>query len=157
VNKDYSAEEMIRDAKVMSIIAIISSLITLIMVMWSLSLAGEFNTESKDPITFSLALLQTIIALGAFAGFWLVRSSSRDAAMDAAEESVSKFVQTEEFERILSRELLSPEIQSIIRRSSRDASLAIEGWGDDDSDGLPDQTIAGPIAAGAVVVYIGSH
>ena len=37
-------------------------------------------------VVFSLSILQTVIALGAFAGFWLVRGSAKEAARQAAKE-----------------------------------------------------------------------
>ena len=39
-----------------------------------------------SPIVFSLTLLQTFIALGAFAGFWVIKGSAKEAAREAAEE-----------------------------------------------------------------------
>jgi len=62
-------------------------------------------------------LLQTFIALGAFAGFWVIRSSAKEAARDAARTTVGHFVKTDEFESVLHKELLTPEVQSIINRS----------------------------------------
>ena len=78
MNTDYTPEQMIKDARMLSVFAVAASGITLLFVMWALSASGNFE-QNKDPITFSLALLQTFIALGAFAGFWVIRSSAKDA------------------------------------------------------------------------------
>jgi len=86
---DYTPEQMIRDAWVLCIASMVSSGITLLFVMWALAASGEFEAN-KDPITFSLGLLQTIIALGAFAGFWLIRGVAANKAKDVAEEEANK-------------------------------------------------------------------
>lgn len=109
MNSDYTPDRMIRDVKMLSCLSVAASMITLIFMMWALTASGEFS-PNKDPITFSLALLQTFIALGAFAGFWVIRSSAKESAKDAARETVSQYVKTSEFEALLLKEILEPEV-----------------------------------------------
>ena len=83
------ALEWIDDARSASIIALIISVGVLLFSFWALAL---YNGEVKDfsPISFSLALLQTILAIGAFAGFWLIRGVAVNKAKEVAEVEAKK-------------------------------------------------------------------
>jgi len=79
------AREWISDAKAAAYIAFCLSLIVLIFSFWILA-KSQGSVEEFSPISFSLALLQTILALGAFGGFWLVR----DVAINRSKEEARK-------------------------------------------------------------------
>lgn len=120
-----------------SLVMVFANFILASYILYKFNMLGDLRDIANNvdnAIVFSLSLLQTLIALGAFAGFWVVRSSARDAAREAAEVSVSKFVQTDDFATVLNAELLSPEIQALIRRTVTEVPVSDSGDCDDSEE-----------------------
>jgi len=85
------AREWMSDAKTVSIMAFSLSTIVLLFSFWALASYQEEITDFS-PISFSLALLQTILALGAFCGFWMIRNVAISKAREVAEKEAKSAV-----------------------------------------------------------------
>lgn len=84
----------VNDAKLWSITSFVFSGLGILFTFWALTaLANEIDSESSiGPIGFSLALLQTILALGALGGFWMIRAAAMEKAADAARETTREYL-----------------------------------------------------------------
>lgn len=78
------------------------NLVLIVFLLSKFNLSGEIRDtlgNIDSPIVFSLTLLQTFIALGAFIGFWMIRSSAEAKASEVAQkvatERMESFVQQE--------------------------------------------------------------
>lgn len=56
------------------------------MSIWTLNNLEKIKTDDWNAIALSMSVLQTLLALLAFLGFWMVRNASRDAAKDEAKK-----------------------------------------------------------------------
>lgn len=72
---------------------VLSGLNFFLIILWWLS-ANRLAKVEVDVLSWSLSVLQTLIAMGAFAGFWLVRGaavhSAREMAKDIAEKEAKQ-------------------------------------------------------------------
>ena len=120
-----------------ALLMLLANIVLFSYILYKFNMFGDLRDIANNvdnAIVFSLSLLQTLIALGAFAGFWVVRSSARDAARETAEASVSNFVRTGDFATVLNAELLSPEIQALIRRTVREVPVPDSDDSDDSEE-----------------------
>lgn len=76
-----------------------------------------------DVISLILCLVTVIIAIFAFSGFWMVRSSSRDAARDEVQEML-KPIATEQLRQLMDSPEFRNEIVSMVRQSVTTDALA---------------------------------
>lgn len=133
--------------KSVALIMIFANIILSSYILFKFNMLGSLRDAAHNvdnAIVFSLSLLQTIIALGAFAGFWLVRGSARDAARDAAEKSLAQYIRSDEFAPILQRALVEPEVQSRLARgvATRIAQVSGENQNIENSEGLDELVFA---------------
>lgn len=84
-------ERLVTDARDVSILAFTLAALVLGFSIWAL---GSYQEEVSDyaPIAFSLSLLQTMLAIGAFAGFWMIRGVAINKSKDVAELEAKKTV-----------------------------------------------------------------
>ena len=87
---EFEAGKALTNAKFatyLSVGAVILSVLSAIGALWVFN--GITETDSKEnmnTIALSITVLQTVLAVGAFAGFWLIRGSAQAAAREAAAE-----------------------------------------------------------------------
>lgn len=84
-------ERLVSDARDVSILAFTVAALVLGFTIWTL---GSYQGEITDyaPIAFSLSLLQTMLAIGAFAGFWMIRGVAINKAKEVAEKEAKSTV-----------------------------------------------------------------
>lgn len=137
--------------KIVALAMMFANLLLASYILFKFNMLGGLRDLAHNidsTIVFSLSLLQTVIALGAFAGFWIVRGSSREAARDAAPKSVKDFMRSEEFEPVLERALLSAEVQSKLARAVAARVLTVNeadgplAGDDEDLEGADDLAMA---------------
>ncbi len=78
--------------KITAVFMIFCNILLLIFLLTKFNLLDDIRNAANDldsPIVFSLTLLQTFIALGAFGGFWLIRNSAESKASEVAREVAS--------------------------------------------------------------------
>jgi len=108
-------ERLIRDAKEWSCVCAIFSFLGLISMFWALSMQEQFGEGSWNAITFSLGLLQTMLAVIAFGGFWLVRGVAKDAAKAEAKAICDKLaVEAVKQVKTDTQDLINGELTTIL-------------------------------------------
>lgn len=96
--------------KIVAVLMIAFNILLLFLFLWKFNLATNIRDAAgsiDSAVVFSLTLLQTIIALGAFSGFWMIKYSAESKAREAGQEVAKKiandrmtiFIQQQEAEK----------------------------------------------------------
>lgn len=75
--------------KIVAILMIVINFIVLLFLFFKFNLLSDVRDAANNidsSIVFSLTLLQTFIAFGAFAGFWMIKNSAEAKAIQAARQ-----------------------------------------------------------------------
>lgn len=113
--------------KTCCIIMIAANTVMVTYILFTFNLLSSIRDSLGNidsPIVFSLTLLQTFIALGAFAGFWVIKGSAKEAAREAAEECspacIDKWL-SKNMEHHLVNYFDTPDGRGLVARVSGDA------------------------------------
>lgn len=136
-------ERLIEDAKTWACICAIFSFMGLIAMFWAISMQEQFGEGSWNAISFSLGLLQTMLAVIAFGGFWMVKGAATEAAREVAEKcankvttkhldeklidqvqnSLTKLFDTEQGAKLLVTAVVEPSVAAVIAAAIEEAGL----------------------------------
>lgn len=83
---DEKTTKLVTDARDTAWMVLIFTFACLGLNFLAISNMAKFDTVDWNPISLSLTVLQILLAMIAFAGFWMLRNVARDAATKAAKE-----------------------------------------------------------------------
>jgi len=119
-------EILISDAKFWACTCAAMSMLGLIFTFWTISAQAKFGEGSWNAITFSLGLLQTLLAMIAIGGFWLVKGAAINAASESAEKTTKKFLKDYMKEEKFSESLTKAVIQELDKREKDEQGATAE-------------------------------